>query len=383
MRSIVEKYLSDIHADIVSAVYDLGDGETLLTFDYDRTREFCCPLAGLGWRAQKRFSLGLTDGTFYTHDDGRTLYVYTNSGEAIGRAVLGARLPSDGADTGEALYDDTLFYQVPTRFEDEPYEGGMTYIIRLRDGRFVLIDGGFECSPAELISMLRRLHPRAEDGAAFEVAAWIFTHPHNDHVTLYFKTFADKELLARLNIRRIIYNNPCDAVMTERCAGTLPDAVKQREVTGELCKNGTEFWKPHTGMNFDIGELHFEVLFTQNEWTPSDMIYINDASTVFAISREGGRRILMLGDIMEFAGAHIHKMYADVTLRADAVQVAHHAVRGPDITLYERIAPKLCFWSMQPRCYELYGTKFVRNVQLRALDAFHVISCFGPAQVTL
>ena len=383
MKEFVRGYISEIHADIAENIYDLGDGEKLITFDYDRIREFCCPLSELGWKALKRFSLGNTDGTFYAHEDGRTLYVYTNSGMPFGRAVLGAKLPAPDDFGGEAVYDDTVFYQVPTRAEDEPYEGGMTYLIRLRDGRFIIIDGGFECSPSELIDTMHRLHMRAGSDTVFEVAAWIFTHPHNDHVTLFFRMFEEKESLAKINIKRLIYNSSCDELLFERCASSAPDSVRQHEITGLLAKDGTEFWKPHTGMSFTIGELLFDVYYTQNEWTHSDMIYLNDASTVFSIKRSGGRKIMMLGDIMEFAGDYIMKMYAPGDLTADAVQVAHHAVRGPDIEIYKAIAPKVCFWSMQPVCYDLYSTKFERNVHLRELDAFHCISCFGPSQITL
>ena len=383
MTELVKTYLSPLHADIVDGVYDLGDGETLLTFDYDREREFCCPLTGLGWKSAKRFSLGNTDGSFYTHEDGRTMYVYTNSGVPFGRAVLGAKLPFDGSAVGDPIYDDTVFYQVPTRFEDEPYPGGMTYLIRLRDGRFIIIDGGYECSPAELLGMMHTLHPKAEKDAVYEVAAWIFTHPHDDHVMLLFKLIRDEESLARLKIGRMIYNTACDELMKTRCEDSFGVSQRHKEITGMLSEGGTEFWKPHTGMSFDIGELTFDLYYTQNEWTVADMVFLNDASAVFSISRKGGRKVMILGDIMEVAGAYLMKMYAPEALRADAVQVAHHSVRGPDIKIYEAIKPKICFWTMQPVCYELYGTKMERNNMLRELDAFHCISCFGPAQITI
>lgn len=374
--------LSDVYAGVVNGVYDLGDGQVLFTFDYERREEFCCPLSSLGWRAVKRFSVGSTDGTFYFRSDGRTMYVYTNAKARLGRCVVGAELPFVDA-AGEQIYDDTLLHQFATKAEDEPYPGGMTYLIRLRDGRFIIIDGGFEVTPDELIRTMRTLHPRAGCDAPYEVAAWIFTHPHDDHVQLFFRLSEDNEKLEMLHISRIIFNSACDAIFIQRCESSLGDSQKLRALTASLCEKGTLFFKPHTGMSFDIGELHFRVFFTQNEWTASDMIYLNDASTVFAVSRDGGRSIMMLGDIMEFAGARIMNMYAPEELRADAVQVAHHAVRGPDIEIYRAIAPKLCLWTMQPVCYDLYSTEFRRNVDLRELDAFHSISCFGPVQITL
>ncbi len=368
-------------ADMIEGTWDIGDGQTLFCLDFARKDEFTAALDARGFEAVRRFCVGGTEGVFYTCGDA-TVYYYENARTSLSRAVYGASLPVESA-AGEPLYDDTLFHMFETKAEDEPYPGGMTYLIRLRDGRFIIIDGGFEVKPEGFLDTMKRLHPRADEGGAYDVAAWIFTHPHDDHIELLKRFFDAPELLARLNVRCIISNSAGPAVLGERCKEAAKDGAALREMTAELCGRGTVFFKPHTGMTFNIGELEFKMFYTQNEWTPSDMIYLNDSSAVFSVSRAGGRSIMMLGDIMEFAGAPIMKMYTADELRADAVQVAHHAVRGPEIEIYEAIRPKLCFWNMQPRCYELYSTKFVRNVKLRQLDAFHIISCFGPAQITL
>ena len=56
---------------------------------------------------------------------------------------------------------------------------GLSYVIRLSDGRFIVIDGGwgFEPDVQELYRVLKA-------GATAEkpvVAAWFLTHPHRDH----------------------------------------------------------------------------------------------------------------------------------------------------------------------------------------------------------
>jgi len=382
MKAIIKEYVSQAAAETVNEVFDLGDGQTMLCLDYESSDAFRGELAKAGYSAVKQFSVGSTDGTFFARENGDTVYFYTNKKLPFAHAVIGAELPFEDVP-GEALYADTILHQFQTKSEDEPYPGGMTYLIRLRDGRFIVIDGGFEVRPDEFLHTMGVLHPKADKDAPYEIAAWIFTHPHDDHLTLFYRFHENREAFDKLHISRIIYNTACDAVLAKKCEGALPDARKLRELTSVLCEKGTLFFKPHTGMSFDIGELHFKVFFTQNEWTASDMIYLNDASTVFSISRDGGRSIMILGDIMEFAGAWMMNMYEPSALRCDAVQVAHHSVRGPDIEIYKAISPKLCLWTMQSVCYELYGTKMVRNMHLRELDAFHSISCFGPIQITL
>ena len=381
MDGIILSVLSEKDAELVDGTWSLGDGQTLLSVNYERKNEFVSTLEANGWKAVKGFNVGSTEGRFFTRG-GETLYCYENPRTSIARAVYGATFPMDDTP-GAPVYDDTMLYMFETRWEDEPYPGGMTYLIRLRDGRFIIIDGGFEVTAKGLVAQMRRLHPRADEDAVFDVAAWIFTHPHDDHVELIKRIHADGEAFAKIKIHSVISNSPAPEIFAERCPTSVSDGAVLRELTAGLCEKGAVFFKPHTGMSFNIGELEFKIFYTQNEWTPSDMIYLNDASTVFSVSREGGRTVMMLGDIMEFAGAPLMAMYTPDELRADAVQVAHHAVRGPEIELYEAIRPKLCFWNMQPVCYDLYSTKFKRNVLLRELDAFHVLSCFGSAQITV
>jgi len=368
-------------AGLVENSIDIGDGQQLLCINFSAKDKFISSLTESGWSEVRRFNVGGTCGCFFEKGN-ETLYFYENARVSTAKAVYGATLPVC-FEKGEQLYDDTLMYMFETRWEHEPYPGGMTYLIRLRDGRFIIVDGGFEVKADELVAMMRRLHPHAEEGKIFDVAAWIFTHPHDDHIELIKRLFADEASFKKIKIHSVISNSPSPEFMAERCASSALDAAKLREFTERLCETSTAFFKPHTGMTFNIGELEFKIFFTQNEWAAADMVFLNDSSTVFSVSREGGRSIMMLGDIMEFAGVPIMEMYTAHELHADAVQVAHHAVRGPEIEIYEAICPKLCFWNMQPKCYELYSTQFKRNVKLRELDAFHIISCFGPAQVTI
>ena len=57
---------------------------------------------------------------------------------------------------------------------------GMSYVIRLSDGRFIIFDGGcnFEPDQDRLFECLKKGSPEDEKPV---IAAWIMTHPHSDH----------------------------------------------------------------------------------------------------------------------------------------------------------------------------------------------------------
>lgn len=56
---------------------------------------------------------------------------------------------------------------------------GLSYVVRLLDGRFIIFDGGWEFEP-DADNLMKSL----SDQSPYEkpiIAAWIMTHPHIDH----------------------------------------------------------------------------------------------------------------------------------------------------------------------------------------------------------
>lgn len=379
---LIKSFGLDSLSSLVSAAYDLGDGETLLCFDYDRVREFCCALVGLGWRAAKHFSLGNTDGTFYEHESGRTMYVYTNSGVPFARAVLGARLAADDAFVGEQIYNDTVFYQV---YNNPKTGGGMTYLVRTKDGRFIVIDGGFSLDGEGLLRVMSELHPLADESQPYDVAAWIVTHPHNDHIELLKRITDDDAVMSRLNIKRMYASLPTAETLRGVDNDVIPDNEWMRGCLERLRAHGCKIVKPYAGMRYKIGELTMNIYYTQAEWRFIDMKTVNDASIVFSLTRDGGKTVLIPGDIMDRAAKYIMTMYTDEQLHADVVQVAHHALIGPDIKFYEAIKPKICLWPIGLRGYGYtqYPSITERNDKLHRMDVINCVACFGPTQIVI
>ena len=81
---------------------------------------------------------------------------------------------------------------------------GMSYAIRLSDGRFILIDGGREFEPDA-----DKLYRRIKADSPFDtpiIAAWIMSHPHSDHYFCFIpfmNKYADS-----VKIEKFILNFP-------------------------------------------------------------------------------------------------------------------------------------------------------------------------------
>lgn len=385
MNTDFTKYaLPDECSEIIRETHRLGDGEILLELDATRADEMRRSLSSFGWSAKKRASVGSTAGVFYTHESGSTLYLCENSGVPFARAVIGAKLPADESRVGEAVYRDTVFYQA--RNMPNPLSGAMTYIIRLRDGRFIVIDGGGEISPYGFLAAMKELHPKKEDDGPFLVAAWFLTHPHDDHIELLKQILADDAIFSKLDIKKMYANLPDEAELRGVDNNVIPDNSFVRRVVFEAVRReGGIVSKPYAGMTFSVGELRIEVMYTAADWFSVERRTVNDASMIFKIIRDGGKSVLILGDIMNRTAAYFKKMYTPEELRSDAVQIAHHAHVGPDITLYELIEPKVFFWPIPQNCYFLPDDNpiAVRNNLIRQKDAAHMIAYLGASHILI
>ena len=366
----------------VISTTDIGDGETMLSLNYDKADGFISSLLVGGWTCTKEYALGASVGSFLVNGED-TVYVMKNSSAKIASAFVGAKLPTLTDECGEELYDDTVFHQI---YNDPDTASGLTYVIRLKDGRFVIIDGGYNIDAAGLLKLMRRIHPLCDPNGTFEVAAWIFTHPHDDHLELFCRVMREAIVRSRLNIRRIVANFSGAQTLTERDLPWLSWSERVREYAKMLEAKGCEFIKPHAAYEFNIGELTANIFFTADEYVLTDAKSVNDASLVFTLKNnnaKGAKRLMILGDTGEISGALLMKMYQNGELKSDIVQIAHHGLNGPDYSLYDAIGAKCCFWMINIRAYKQRANTHERNYRLRESDAFHFYSCFGESHIKL
>lgn len=211
---------------------------------------------------------------------------------------------------------------------------GMSYVIRLCDGRFIIIDGGWDYSEDA-----ERLYEALRSGfgsGEIVIAAWIFSHMDCDH---YRCINAFTELHRRdVTVQKFMFNFP--ARSKENFAAEEPHILKAIE---NMKLYGAEIYRPHTGQRYRIGNALFECLSC-----PDDTYYFteddNAASLVFRMELEG-QVVLWTGDAVFSDSALLHK-YGNY-LKADILQVPHHGFFSGDQEeqkkCYDLIAPEVCF----------------------------------------
>ncbi len=233
---------------------------------------------------------------------------------------------------------------------------GVSFVIRLEDGRFIVIDGGTNL-PTEVDRLYRTLEKYHTGGEQIVIAAWLLTHPDGDHWGCFYG-FSQK-YAHQVKLEKILYNiyheSAENGMRASACGvGKRVHDVYVREIADHL--DCDQLIKLHTGQRFFIGSVQLEVLYTHEDLYPAPLVYTNDSSVVVRLTI-GGKTFLLPADI-EGAGTAQLVAQCGEYLKSDYVQVIHHGWRGttlPQIrfnqiyyqTFYELADAETALWSAQ------------------------------------
>lgn len=211
---------------------------------------------------------------------------------------------------------------------------GLSHVIRLEDGSFLIIDGGHDRKMNDEL-LYKTLKKQAPDPDHIVVAAWIFTHAHGDHVGTFLMFDHDD-----VTVERFIFNFPTYSESAKLgCGGTVTSTVSK-------IKSGypeAEIVSAHPGQLFFIRNAKVEMLWTLDLFYPKDFTFFNESSLVFSVELEG-QKLMYLGDMGPASNPVLCQLYGDA-LASDIVQTAHHGFEGASFTTYSLIKPKYVFWN--------------------------------------
>ena len=233
--------------------------------------------------------------------------------------------------------------------------GGMSYVIRLSDGTFVVIDGGYntDSDAKNLYSILKANNPLKGDPV---ISAWFITHLHIDHYGILAKF---SSLYADSVTVKGFYYNFYGFDIEDMYANNIPNIEK----TMRSFKGAKLYSKLHSGMVMGFAGATIEVLATHEDVKQS--VYekgsgflsgyslvsntfeaANDTSTVIRLNIEG-QRIMFLADAQDGIGSALLNTYTTNYLKSDIMQMAHHGFsNGVSYKVIEAINPKVILWPM-------------------------------------
>ena len=327
-------------------VKDGGDGSYVLTFKRGKTGSLESYIKKLTDNGYEEYEGKTVDGNRYhtlTNEENLITAIYTSYNKEIKIIVeklSGTSLPTKAEDNKWTALNGVSTTITQIGLHSDTYKGeerynGLSLVIRLADGSFIVIDGGHDS--AQDSDKLYKVLKKQSEGRDIVIAAWIFTHDHGDH-TGFFKKFCQSYASA-VTVERFIYNFPSLSELGENATGLVGSNISKYFKRSEVVK-------AHPGQEFYLRNAKIDMLFTNDVWDHNAQALKtqNEASLVFTVELEG-KKLMILGDHYEDRGA-LQKLYNDETLKSDIMQVSHHGISNCGTNLYPIIAPEWALWPL-------------------------------------
>ena len=348
---------TDVPGVSVSHVEDCGDGRTLIICESTEVEAFDLCLSALSeYETVSRTELGgsryatlrygkHTLNVGYPAHDRRLRFTVTEESEP----TEGFKVPTESSSACEPML---IFHGLAWSEEGyKTYQSGLSILIRLSDGRFIVVDGGYS-RDRDADDIYRLIKDNTPSGSTPTIAAWLVTHAHGDHSQAVAAQLSKKYAKA-LRVEQVVFCQPSYTMFaSEAVRGNYNAIYKAADAFS------ASLIRPHAGDRYYFGDAVVDVLFTPELLCPVPFTNFNTSSTVYSITL-AGQRIMITGDATNEVFSVLVGAYGK-SLKCDIVQVAHHGetTGAPDTESipvmqgYRHMSPSLVLWPSGEETYK-------------------------------
>lgn len=204
---------------------------------------------------------------------------------------------------------------------------GNSFVIQLKNGHFVIYDGGQDIDAPYLLDYLDSLTPGDEKPV---IEAWFFSHAHWDHTGALINISNHQEQIDRIYLRGIYFTDPnLDLYNTLNETGSIPIHdkmstihLKFRDENGQTAKA----YRMHLGQRYYFCDVMIDVALTieqiEKDAYTGDF---NDTST-WLMAHIDGQKFLCAGDTNEVGMKEAMQRYEEEYFELDVWAVFHHGI---------------------------------------------------------
>lgn len=340
---------------------------------YDTYNDYCKSLLKSGY-SQIKYNHSEYDVTAFLKDN-NLIFIYYLEKEKLLRIIYepNAILPD------KALLENGSCELYQLSLDQKEIDCGMSYVFKLCDGSFFIIDGGY-FTKGECDRLYKFLCDHSNDKII--ISGWFFSHAHEDHFGC-FMDFAE-QYSSCVKVEKLYYNFPNMYIPASKNwkAGNIASTERFYEVVNEYLPDVPHI-KLHSGQKFNVRNAEIEVLATHEDLYPNKFKNFNDTSTVIRIN-VNGKSILFLGDTGDEMSKNLIHTYGEY-LKSDIVQVAHHGFNGAKKKVYELIDAVTVLWPTADYCFDdnlkRRANKYLFKKSKTARE--HIISGYGTKSIIL
>lgn len=216
----------------------------------------------------------------------------------------------------------------------EHWKSGNSFVIRLKNGHFLVCDGGDSNDLPYLLDYLEQLAPAGEKPV---VEGWLITHAHGDHSDLLTPFITKPEYACRLFVEGIYLSVPNEKVIALD-PFTREDIFHVKAAAKWALKttHGTapNIYRPQTGQRYYFNDITVDILVGQEQipyetYDGAFGVDFNDSSTWYMITIDG-QKCLFTGDADRGGAAFAMQAYEPQHVAADVYTLRHHGYNTED-----------------------------------------------------
>lgn len=374
-------------------VHDLGDAHHMVLVSDVQAQEYktyCEQLVSEGYSLYMENEMNGNLFRTYTNTSGIMLHTYWLEYYEEARIIVAQdpELPVLN-NAGEKICTP-LLHQLEALSVDKT-DGGMGYIVRLEDGRFLIFDGGDDNSDCRT-DIYDFLKANAPDPENIVIAAWYISHAHADHYGAFegfARSYAKDETI---HLESVLYNACDTSEQLANASSGSPDidaALKRYYPDVPVIK-------PMTGQKLTFSGTTIEIAYTMSDFLPnvitkesdweSKGIYNGDYNVqtmvcIIDIDSTADRkdRLFLMGDTTAVACDEMSTRYGGY-LKCDMVQVSHHGLGQPagknyprrnnsTVEIYTLVDPDIALWPTSVAKMEERGALPVNQFLLSIVDS--------------
>lgn len=224
-------------------------------------------------------------------------------------------------------YDEESVKNIPegaktTLHMPELYNFGNSFIFKLKNGHFILNDGGTQ---DDLIYLIEYLESLVSEGEKPIIDAWIISHAHVDHMGVFTELLDHLEWAERFTVEEVIYSEPNRQVFQEYSVTTAPFVNSAISAMRNSEGKKPNLVRPVMGQKYYFCDIVMEVVLSQDFLLLKNYQQnFNDSST-WLMYHIDGQKALLGGD-GDYAGMKtIMNNYNSEYFTLDFFQNLHHS----------------------------------------------------------
>ncbi|MBR4767568.1 MAG: MBL fold metallo-hydrolase [Lachnospiraceae bacterium] len=214
---------------------------------------------------------------------------------------------------------------------------GMGFFFQLKNGHFILFDGGTKVELPHMLSYMQTLVPEGEIPV---IDAWFITHAHSDHMGFLSGFSENRNYVNRVAIESIYYCDPAEkADVINGGADGVTWNLKYCNTASDfvLASDGThpELYRTRLGERYYFDGLTADVIYTPELSPAEEWDTFNSASIVVMVTVED-QKVLVTADADWSSQLIYTEMYDKDYFNLAVYQAPHHG-----INVYRQITNRL------------------------------------------